>query len=369
MIYPGPVTRLLAVPALARLGLLLLLVVAIFMAESFTNLLEQALRYDGGSVDVVWLMLLKSPEIVDLALALGVLIAVYFAVYAARSRGELIILATTGVRWTRVLGFALAVGIIGAGLSVGVAGYVIPKAKYAERIAGAKLQSEFVIKQITLPGPRNTRQTILDTTFIASPPTAENQQRGQLFVYQPGASDTWRIGQSQDWSVEGPDENDEHQVVLHSLQAYSGSFSSNAPKPVSVFKVTNAAMNFRLSDVTRKPDLKRRTKERLLTASSAEPTRFAAVAARALLVPTAALLALAAILAGSTGLTRFLSLPGAVVLLLFYDVLGRTLIVDAVQTMPLLLLIPLAIVAYLAPALGFVLWRGEAIMKPVRGGT
>ncbi|WP_372885690.1 LptF/LptG family permease [Shimia sp.] len=367
MIHPGPVTRLLVLPVVARLGLLLLLVVAIFMAESFTNLLEQALRFDGGGLDVIWLMLLKAPEIVDLALALGVLIAVFFAVQEARNRGELVILATSGVRWTRVLGFAFGVGIAGALISVAVSGYVMPRAQYAERLAGARLQSDYVVRQITRPGPRNARQTILDTTFIASPPTSETQERGRLFVYQPGKEGSWRIGQSRDWTVRRTDEAGGHRVILHDLQAYSGAFSATAPQPVSVFRVSDGGMDFDLSEVTGKPDLALRGAERLLSLSSAEPRRLGAVGARALLVPTAALLALAAILLGGRGLTRFLALPGAVVALLFYDVLGRMWIADAVQSLPAALLIPAAVAAYIAPALGFVAWRGEAIMKPLRG--
>ena len=80
----------------------------------------------------------------------------------------------------------------------------------------------------------------------------------------------------------------------------------------------------------------------------------------------AALLALAAVLASGTGLLRFLTLPLAAVLLLFFDILGRTVVADASLTLSPLVLLILALGLYLGPPLAFVLWRGEAIMKPER---
>lgn len=366
MIRFGPVTRLLAVPTLTRLGLLLLLVVAVFMAESFTSLLEQALRNDAGSGAVLWLLLMQAPEIMDLALALGVLIAVYFAVLDSRNRGEMVILATTGIRWTRVVGFVLLLGIIGGAFSFGIAGYVIPKARYGERIATAQLRTAFILQQVTTPGAKAARQTIMGTTFIATPPSSADQERGQLFVFQPDQGGSWRVSQSRDWTVVGPDADNKHAIRLSTLRAYDGSFTAQPPRAISVFSVNHADMSFDLGDVARAPDFVVRNREKLLQLSASDAKRLTHIGARALLVPTAALLALAAVLAAGAGLARFVTLPIATVLLLLYDVAGRTLIGDAALTLPPLTLAALAIAAYLGPPLAYVLWRGEDIMKPAR---
>lgn len=368
MMLLGPVTRLLVVPAISRLLLLLALVVAVFLAESFTNLLEEALRNDGGSLDVVWLLMLKTPEIIDLALAIGVLIAVYFSVLDARNRGELVILATSGVRWIRVLGFALCLGIAGGALSIVVAGYIVPKARYAERIALAQLKAEYVTDKITVPGPRNARQTIQNTTFIATPPKSTEQERGQLFVFQPGEQGSWRVGQSQDWSVQGPDETGQHEVVLKNLQAYNGTFSMVSPRPINKFRVESAGLKFRMSDVVSNPNFKQKANERLLSYASMNSRELGSVGARALLVPAAALLALVAVLFSTSGFIRYLALPAASIVLLFLDLVGRTLIAEAIPTMGAPFLASISILAYLSLPMAIILWRGEALMKPARRG-
>ena len=369
MIRLGPVTRLLALPALKRLTLLLSLIVAIFVAETFGGFLDQALRHDGGSLLVAWLLLLEAPEIIDLALAIGMLVAVFFAVTDARNRGELIILATNGVRWTRVLGFALCFGAFGAALSVTVSGFIIPKARYAERIATSTMRSDHILRQITETRPLNARQTIRGTTFIASPPTDDSQERGFLFVYQPRPDGTWQVGQARDWTVEGPNEEDKHEIILKNFNAYSGSFFSTAPRPVNAFDVAEAGMDFHMAEVITPPDLAYRERERLLSPSTATTARLSEVGSRALLILTAALLGLAAVLVSGGGLMRFLSLPLAAVVLLTYDVLGRTMVADASEVLAPVWLIATTTLAYLAPPLIYVLWRGEQVMIPVRGDS
>lgn len=369
MIHLGPVTRILAVPTLARLGLLLVLVVAVFLAESFTSLLEEGLRNDATSGDVIWLLLLQAPEIMDLALALGVLIALYFALLEARNRGELVILSTAGVRWTKVVSFALVFGALGGILSICIAGYLVPKARYLERISMTQLQADYVLQKITEPADQGSRLTILNTTFIATPPTSDDQERGQLFVFQPNQNDTWRVSQSLDWTVSGPDQAGNHHIKLHSLRAYDGQFGADPARAISVFRVNNGEMGFHLDDVIQEPDFSIKARERFLNLSSPEPKYAANVGARGLMVPLAALLALAAVLAGGAGFTRFLTLPLAAVLLLFSDIIGRTLITDASTSLAPWALLGLAVAAYILPPLCFVLWRGEDIMKPARAGA
>ncbi len=372
MIRVGPVTRILALPTLARLGLLLVLVVAVFLAESFTTLMEEALRYGGGSADVFVLLAYQAPEIVDLALALGVLIALFFALWEARDRGELIILATSGVRWTKVVGFALWLGFFGGILSVLVAGYVIPAARYAERIAMADLRSDHVLHQITAPGPRNSRQTINEMTFIATPPVQKDQLRGQLFAFQMYPDQSWRAGQSRDWDVLGPDEDGKYVIKLNATAAYtSQGFDPEveAPPAISTLRVRNTGVDFLMEEVLPVAKKVRRDNESAVSLQPGVDPRLGNVLTRGLLVPMAALLAVAAVLASGRSFLRFLTLPVAAVLLLLFDVLGRTVVRDLLGVLPFWQLSLGALLAYLGPALLFALMRGEAVMLPVRGKT
>lgn len=372
MIRFGPVTRILALPTAARLGLLLALVVAVFLAESFTTLMEEALRYGGGSADVLVLLFYQAPEIVDLALALGVLIALFFALLEARDRGELVILATSGVRWTRVVWFALGLGFLGALVSVGVSGFVVPAARYAERITMAELRSDHILHEIISPGPRNTRQSIKRMTFIATPPTEEGQLRGQLLGFQFHPDGSWRAGQSRDWDVEGPDEDDGYRIRLNTTAAYesSGIGRDHTEIPsISTIRVRNTGVDFRMEEVLPITKKAHQDNEKPLRFEPGADARLGEVLARALLVPMAALLAVAAVLVSGTSFLRFLTLPMAAVLLLLFDVLGRTFLRDLSGSLSLGLLACIGSLVYLGLPLVFALLRGEAIMLPVRGKT
>lgn len=367
MIRPGPVFRILAMPTVARLALLVGLVVAVFLAESFTTLMEGAIRHGGGSLHVLTLLGYKAPEIVDLALALGMLIALYFALSDARRRGELVILATSGVSWARILWFAIWMGAIGAMLSVLVSGYLVPAARFGERITQAELRKDYILAQVLEAGPRNTLQTIEDITFIATPPASTDQERGKLFAFQAHPSGSWRVGQSHDWTVTGPDGEGSYRLQMNQTTAYEGLPADARPLPISVFRARNAGFDFEMQKIVSEVSKVRQSWERPLVLGDVPLKRLAEVLSRAILVPTAALLAVAAVLAAGRGLMRFASLPLAAVLLLFYDVLGRTLVLDTVGSLPFMGLVALTMLAYLGPPLAYVLMRGEAIMIPVRG--
>ena len=373
MIRIGPVIRILALPTLARLGLLLLLVTGVFLAESFTTLMEEALRYGGGSADVLLLLAYQAPEIVDLALALGVLIALFFALIEARDRGELVVLATSGVRWTSVIGFALWLGVAGAVLSALVSGYIMPAAHYGERLTMAHLRSDHILHQITDPGPRNSQQTLNGMTFIATPPTQPNQLRGQLFAFQMHPDGSWRAGQSQDWNVTGPDADNGYALRLNTTTAYSfPGFDASvdaAPPMISTIRVRNTGLDFRMDEVLPTASKLRKASERIVRLTARDDPRIGSLLARALLVPMAALLAVAAVLASGRGVQRYLSLPLAALFLLAFDVLGRTALRDLMGALPFWQLAGGALVIYLGPALAYTLLRGERIMLPVRGAS
>lgn len=361
-----PLIRILAWPVLARLLVILAVVEAIFLAESFTTLLEEALRNDAVAADVGILLVFRMPQILDLALAVGVLIAVYFVISDARNRGELIILAASGIRWRQVVMLMVLLGLIGGAVSVATAGYLSPLARYASRIKMAELKTEYIVSRIEQAGPLNSRQTIRDVTFIATPPRDEKFRRGQLFVFQPDVDGQWRAVQSSNWRVTDPDKDGQRAIVLDSLSALEARYPRDgAPMThINAFNVNQAEFGFGLADVTEAPDRERSKAERLLNISPAQTPRLTRIVTRALMVPMAALLALAAIVAGGAGIRRYVALPIAAVILMAGDVAARSVLAGAVEAMSPFLLLGLAVALYLGPPLAYLGWRGEALMIP-----
>ncbi|MFY0659411.1 MAG: LptF/LptG family permease [Shimia sp.] len=364
-----PIVRVLGKPLILRLLLLLLVIEAIFLAESFTTLMEHALRYDGTARDVLHLLSFKTPEILDLALAISLLIATYFATQDARNRGELVILATAGIHWGRVIAFVLLLGTLGGMLSFLNAGLVLPMAKYGERLALAALQKDHVLSRINTSRDHTTLQTIRDTTFIATPPQDTAQSRGQLFVFQPNLTGNWRVAQSQDWQVTDPAPTDTHTITLQSLSVLEAPYPNGQPKPLNRFKTAQASFAFQMADALPAPDTARTAAEQLLDLNANQPAQLTRLVTRALMVPMAGLLALAALLAGGAGPWRHTALPLAALLMMSTDVASRALLAEWSTTVPTPALLLLALTFYIGPPLAYLLWRGETLMAPQRGRT
>ncbi|GAA6180488.1 hypothetical protein NBRC116594_19260 [Shimia sp. NS0008-38b] len=363
-----PVLRVLGKPLILRLLLLLLVIEAIFLAESFTTLMEHALRYGGSAADILRLLSFKGPEILDLALAIGLLIATYFATQDARNRGELVILATAGIHWGRIVTFVLVLGTAGGLLSFLNAGMLLPMAKFGERIALADLQKTYVLTRIEEGAKETTLQTIRDTTFIATPPRKDGTDpRGQLFVFQPDVRGLWRAALSQSWQVSDPAPADTHKITLKHLTVLEGPYPSNAPAPaLTRFATENASFAFVMSDALPSPATTRSAAERLLDLNRDAPARLATLITRALMVPMAGLLALAALVAGGSGPRRHVALPLAALLLMSGDVASRALITQWADVLSSPALISVACMLYLGPPLAYLILRGEALMMPAK---
>ena len=93
----GPMTRLLGWRSLRMLLGLLALIEAIFIAESFTSLMESVVRNGGSALDLALLLTLKTPEVIDFALPLVILLGLFFAINASRDDNELVVCAAAGV--------------------------------------------------------------------------------------------------------------------------------------------------------------------------------------------------------------------------------------------------------------------------------
>ena len=159
-------TRLLGWRSLRMLLGLLALIEAIFIAESFTSLMESVVRNGGSALDLALLLTLKTPEVVDFALPLVILMGLFFAINSSRDDNELVVCAAAGVPWTRIPLFALNIGFAGFFVSVLFAGYLTPLSNYAQRMAIYALETHRTLQEIIDPSPKNSMRGLRDRTVI-----------------------------------------------------------------------------------------------------------------------------------------------------------------------------------------------------------
>lgn len=391
MLSKGPMTRLLAQRTFRTVIGLLALVEAIFLAESFTTLLEETVRNGGNALDLAFLLLLKSPEIIDFALPLALMLGLYFAITGARDDNELVICAAAGVPWTRIPTFAATIGILGLIVSLLFSGILTPLSSYALRLSLYDLTANLLLRQIDDPGQRNILRTIEGRTVIATPSPAAGVERGNLFTYRPEANGGWRVNQANDWSVVGPDAAGGYAIEMRTFRESSGNVGDNDAtqprQPASVLDllsgmavtVNTVKMAFRIDDLIKAADTVRREHETLIfqlvvslassdLESEAAARKFGELLARALLCPIAALLAVAAAAWSARRIGQLIVLPGAAALILAADILGRTALGDAaVLGGSTFWTTVLGFCALgLGAPLAYVLWRAELIITPRR---
>jgi len=347
-------TRALRGRALRILIGLIALIEAIFLAESFTTLMEVVVRNGGSVFDVAFLLVLKAPEVMDFALPLALLIGLFFAISSAREDNELIACAAAGVPWTQIPRFALVIGIAGFFTSILFSGFLTPMAHYTQRLAVHAMESQRAVEEITENGPKNSIRTIEGRTFIATPSMDKASERGNLFIFEPDTGDGWRVSQADDWTVVGPQDDGAYAIRLQSYRDYTGRSSAQGAareKDVSPLQsalqeaevnVSTLALKFRLDELIDAADRTPRVNERTLIRSGSRvgagiaverpklvDKRFGAILARAILCPFAALLAVAAAAFATTTIGRFTALPCAAVIVLGSDVVARAFLAEA----------------------------------------
>jgi len=348
----GPMTRLLARRTLLILLGLLLLVETVFLGDIFSSNLEGVINNGGKAKDVILLLALRTPEIVDFALPLTVLLGLFFAITTARDNNELVICAAAGVSWVRVPVFAATVGLLAFVVSIGFSGFITPGAKYASRIANQILVARQTVEQIVTPEPKNTIRTLKNRIAIATPPTNSTAVRGNLYVFEEDKGDGWRFSQADDWTVLGPAEDGSYSINLKSFRDYRGRSSKNQNSANADndqlmgarVNVSTLSLDFRLEELVSALDRTRKFAERplvstayvaaLLTGTDRTPVlnrRSGQILARAGLCIFAALAAVAAAAWSGTWQGRFTALPAAVVLVLGADVALRAILGDAAE--------------------------------------
>lgn len=211
-----------------------LLITGIFIGEKFTAIVDAALHDHGDIHDVLMLLPLAAPEILDLALPIATLIAVYRVALRVREDRELVVLAGTGVGAHQFLVLALFVGLLAQGASLVISGAVEPHARFAHRAI------VFAARHAALSGGGATGEFYFfpNDTVFARLPAADGHER-VLFVHRPEDTDIRRMIIARRAELEAPAEKG--WVTLNLSDTTSYDFPAERPASDGVLPAGNAS--------------------------------------------------------------------------------------------------------------------------------
>lgn len=369
------VLRVLGPRMLAVTGLILALIVGIFIAESFTGLMGAVLHYGGRAQDLVLVLLLGVPEIIDLALPLAILVGMHIAVADTRDESAWVVAASAGVAPGQITAFVGLIGALGFGVSVLASGWLVPVSNYAQRIAMAQLQVNYTLRRITGPIDPGEVLHVLDHSFVVR----DNLGRAELLILTRSHDGGFTFARVDDWQVvQAPSFLRDDRYELRLGQVEMRTAEPGADDWTRSFNLGSATFSFGIDDVLPGINRERGAAERTLGAllprvadSAAAPElqgRLAELLARALLVPAAAMLGLATTLLGGPAGGRLLGLPLALGIVLSTDLSLRPLLVAAAVDAGVLgaAVSALAIVMLLPPLL-LLLRADERLIRPRKG--
>ena len=410
MYAKDPILRLLFGPTFLLVTGIIICVEAIFIAESFTTIMEITIEFGGSALNALTLAALKAPEILDFGIPIALLVGIYFAVTQIREELAFVVCAAAGVSWVRIPVFAGSIGALGGVSSILLSGFVTPETRHMQRITVFDMQARQVTLQLERNSTQKAVQTIGGLTFIS---TGEADESGEgaknLMVYFDSKGDNWHVSLADDWLVDGPDMLGIYRVTLLNFSDYVGTgrpistgvdsadvppdhsdpagmilqdvlrAQSDGPR-FSTLLVKSTVVEFQLDEVLGQMDELRRMDElilRDLTKSIGSEDTGSALRllaeklARALLCPFAALAALLAATAASGRKGRMTALPLAAIGLLGLDVVGRSALIKASASGVLMLAggSVLLLLLTVLPVVALLYLLGERVILPFQDKT
>lgn len=207
----GPFTRLYArdlfASVLVQVLTVMALVEAIFLAERFPMVFRDVLKNNADLFDAALLFAYTSTQIFDLALAIAILMAVYWTILRMRENRELLVLFAAGTGPYQITVLILAIAIAAQILSLTVSGVVDPASRYAQRVI------LFDAKFRVLKNGINTGQfySFHNRVAYAPPQIAASgnrpglNQTRRLFVYEQAKPGSFRVITADHARLDGPD--------------------------------------------------------------------------------------------------------------------------------------------------------------------
>ncbi len=183
------------------------LVEAVFLAEKFPMVFRDVFRHHADPYDTALLFLFNSTQVVDLALATAVLMAVYWTTLRMRENRELLVLFAAGTGPYRLLALTLAIAVAALIGSLTVSGVIDPASRYAQR------EILFNATFRALQNGINTGQFYKFPNRVAFAPARSMAEGGRpgadltrsLFVYDEEKPGSFRVITADHARLDGPD--------------------------------------------------------------------------------------------------------------------------------------------------------------------
>jgi lipopolysaccharide export LptBFGC system permease protein LptF len=200
---------------------------AVFLAERFPMVFRAVFQHNAALSDAGKIFLCNSTQVFDLALAIAVLIAVYWTVLAMREDRELLVLFAGGAGPYQVLALVLAIAVGGQVLSLTVSGVLDPAARFAQR------EILFHAEFRALSTGINTGQFYRFPNRVAyAPAKAKKVQEGpeptrSLFVFEDMGNGKFRVVTADHAGLKGPDSKGNVLIQLGGFSLYTFSPQAN----------------------------------------------------------------------------------------------------------------------------------------------
>ena len=204
----GPLLQLHARSYLSGVALqvvmVMVLVEAVFLAERFPIVFRAVFQHHADLYDTTLLFLCNTPQVFDLALAIGILLAVYWTTLRMRENRELLVLFAAGSGPYRLLAVVLLIAVAGGLTSVFVSGVVDPATRYAQR--RILFDAEFR----ALRNGINTGQFYTFNNRVAYAPARASESSTDatrsLFIYEQLPNNRFRAITAERAILHGPDQ-------------------------------------------------------------------------------------------------------------------------------------------------------------------
>jgi lipopolysaccharide export LptBFGC system permease protein LptF len=213
----------------------MVLVEAIFLAERFPMVFRDVLKNHADPFDTALIFLCTSTQIFDLALAIAILLAVYWTTLRMRENRELLVLFGAGTGPYQLMALTLAIAIAAQVASLTVSGVIDPASRYAQR------EILFNAAFRALKSGINTGQFYHFPDRVAYAPAqsaagrdrAGTGQSKQLFIYEQVKPDTFRVITADRARLDGPDSSGKILLKLASVtsRTFSVAQSSAGARP------------------------------------------------------------------------------------------------------------------------------------------
>jgi lipopolysaccharide export system permease protein len=380
-LFAGVLLQVLAVMAMVE---------AIFLAERFPMVFRDVIRNNASLLDTSLIFVCNSTQIFDLALAIAILMAVYWTVLRMRENRELLVVSAAGTGLYRLIALIMAIAVVAQACSLFVSGVADPASRYAQRVI------LFKAKFRALQGGINTGQFYFFPNRVAFAPAQaaagrDRSSAGQskkLFIYEQVNPESFRVITADHAVLDGPDAAGRILLVLDGFISRTfvngGRLPAAAPTPgaskdaprmtLSAHDVTQEmTMNQLLTFLPRGSEAVERTVFEQFGMTANDRSRkhrdemrlLGERIARSLLCLLAPLIALASVCL-TVRATNYIALPLACMVLMVLNVTSAWLIRAIVPLTPLgALAVPAALTAAFAVLLfATIVRRQSALVRP-----